>query len=64
MERHVEIWVIDYNPKYGTRNTCAYYDGDATLSEITADLRANQLEIRSIDYRRKGSVDVFEITVL
>lgn len=65
MSNHIEIWIDGYNPKYGTHSNVAYYDEtSADLSEILKDLRANQYEIRDIGYSKKGSVDVFTITVV
>lgn len=65
MNEHIEVWIVGYNPRYGTRSNVAYYDEDtANLVEIMKDLKANHYEIRSIEYAKKGSVDVFEILVV
>ena len=65
MKDHIEIWIDGYNPKYQTHSNVAYYDEtSADLSEILKDLRANQYEIKNIRYSKKGSVDVFIITVV
>lgn len=62
---HIEIWIDDYHPRHQTHSMVAYYDEtSADLSEILKDLKANQYEIRNIDYAKKGSVDVFTITVV
>lgn len=57
----VQVYVYSINPKYGTETTAAYYDGDATLSDIVKDLEANQYEIRSIEYGKSGSMHTFII---
>ena len=44
-------------------NVLAYYDEDATLSEIVTDLEKNHLEIADIEHYKKGTVNGFVITV-
>lgn len=44
-------------------NVLAYYDEDATFSEIVKDLESNKLEITEIEHYKKGSVNGFVITV-
>lgn len=62
--KHIEIWVNAYNPKYMTTTTVAYYDeSSADLAEILKDLAANGYGITGIEYAKKGTVDVFVITV-
>ena len=56
----VEVWIVLQH----TGNTYAYYDGDATLSDIVKDLKANQCEIRNIEYSQKGSMNTFIINVV
>lgn len=65
MDKHIEIWIDGWNPKYDTHSNVAYYDeSSADLAEIIKDLEANQYKIWGVDYSRKGSVDVFTITVV
>jgi hypothetical protein len=58
-EPMVEIYIMLRNSK----SVYAYYDGDATLSEIIKDLEANQCKIHSVDYSTKGSMNTFVINV-
>lgn len=44
-------------------NVLAYYDEDATLSEIVKDIESNNLEISEIEHYKKGTVNGFVITV-
>lgn len=60
----VQIYVMNYNPKYQTESTAAFYDGDATFDDVVKDLEANQMEIRKVEFSKNGSMNTFVITVV
>lgn len=69
MNRFTEVWIKSHNHNTMETRNVAYYsskdgDTDTDLHKIMKDLRANQYEVESVEYIKKGGIDVFEITVI
>lgn len=59
-----QVYIMDYNPKYGTQTVGAYYDGEITFADIIKDLEVNQMEIRKVEFEKRDSFNTFIITVV